>query len=264
MSKRALTPCLWMLCWLSVAWFGVLSVKAAPLTLAAASSLRDSMNALVQQFERDHPEHPVRMVYGSSGKLASQIMHGAPYDIFFSAHADYSDRVAAAGLAGAPPVAWAEGRLVLWHPAHPGLKPEDLSSAAIRHIAIAQPRHAPYGQAAMEVLGRLADDQLQQRLVFGENVGHATQMVQSGAAEVGLIALSVVRGTALRGTSYTEINPDWYQPLTQTLMLTRQGADHPSAQLFLAYLQQREARDLFAGFGYLPLTQSLEPFHVAE
>ncbi|MDX1705905.1 molybdate ABC transporter substrate-binding protein [Pseudidiomarina sp.] len=253
-----------MTCWLALAWFGVLSAHAAPLTLAAASSLRDSMNALVQQFEQQHPEHPVRVVYGSSGKLASQIMHGAPYDIFFSAHADYSDKVVAAGLAGAPPMEWAEGRLVLWHPGHPDLKPEDLSSAAIRHIAIAQPRHAPYGKAAMEVLTRLADDQLQQRLVFGENVGHATQMVQSGAAEVGLIALSVVRGRVLRGTSYTEINPAWYQPLKQTLMLTRQGANHASAQLFLEYLEQREARDLFADFGYLPLTQNGEPIHVAE
>ncbi len=264
MLKRGLTPFLRTLAWLAIAWAGTLTVHAEPLTLAAASSLRDSMNVLVQQFEQDHPEHSVRVVYGSSGKLASQIMHGAPYDIFFSAHADYSDRVAAAGLAGAPAVEWAEGRLVLWHPAHPELKPEDLASAAIRHIAIAQPRHAPYGKAAMEVLDRLADDRLQQRLVFGENVGHATQMVQSGAAEVGLIALSVVRGSALRGTSYTEINPNWYQPLKQTLMLTKQGASHPSAQRFLDYLQQREARDLFADFGYLPLTQSREQIRVAE
>src|SRR5690554_5126592 len=159
----------------------LVAFPAYALTVAAASSLRLVMPELESAFTERHPDTSLRVIFGASGKLATQILNGAPYHIYLAADDVYPQRLADEGAAVAPPIRYASGRLVLWSrdTAQGPLLPEALTSDRIRRIAIAQPRHAPYGQRAAEALKALGLWQrVEPRLVYGENIGQTTAMVE--------------------------------------------------------------------------------------
>ena len=160
------------------------------LTLAAASSYRPILEAVVTDFKEAN-DISVRIVYGSSGKLASQIQAGAPFDIYFSANKRFMELLQDKGLVRDVTLD-GYGQLALWAaaPEATALSVDSLQHTQQR-IAIAQPRHAPYGQAAMQWL-QSNDLNLAEQLVYAENVAQAAQMVFSGAAKFGLVALSVI------------------------------------------------------------------------
>jgi len=171
---------------------------ADEITVAAAADLNYALNQLATRFEATSGTK-VKVSYGASGNLFSQIQRGAPFDLFFSADEDYPTRLATAGIAEpASQRIYALGHLVLWVPNNspfdPGkLQMEVLTQPAVTRIAIANPQHAPYGRAAEAAMRSLGVyDPIKSKLVLGENIAQALQFVESGNAEIGIVALSLV------------------------------------------------------------------------
>lgn len=228
---------------------------AAPspqMTIAAAADLHVAMDDIVAAYRRDHPAASIKVVYGASGVLLTQIEQGAPFDLFFSADSDYPRKLIADGQAGGPAVAYAVGHLVLWSGSldmH-GVKVADLIQPRFGRIAIANPEHAPYGKRAEQAL-RAAGvwDALQPRLVYGENIAQTAEFARSGAAQVGVIALSLALDPSAKGT-YAAVPESAYQPLVQSFVLTKQGAGNDLAQDFERYVQQAPARATLSHYGF--------------
>ena len=226
--------------------------------IAAAADLRFAMDEIAAQFQKAHPEVAVKTSYGSSGQFTQQIENGAPFDVFCSADAAYPKKLAAEGLAlPGSEFVYALGRIVMWVPQTSALDIEKLGAAAlrdpsIRHIAIANPEHAPYGQAAVAALRSLnLYEQVKDKLVYGENVSQVLQFVQTGAADVGITALSL----AVRaGGRYRELPPDSYPKMEQGGILLKSSKQAALAQQFRAFLLGEQARSILKRYGfYLPV-----------
>lgn len=248
MNPFKLVFLLFALVWSAAPWAG------ERVTLAAAADLKFAMDEIVAAFHRANPGERVEPVYGSSGKFRAQIEQGGPYDLYFSADIEYPRALAAAGLAASPVKPYALGRIVLWRPGTAGGKPklEDLAGPAITRIAIANPRHAPYGKRAEEALrAKGLWDGVRDKLVFGENIAQAAQFVQTGNAQVGIIALSLALSAELAGKGeYTLIPDALHQPLLQGFIVTRRAAGSALARRFAAYMDQAEARAVMARYGF--------------
>lgn len=180
---------MWRLIAIASAFFTV-QLNAQTLTVAAASSYRPILEAVAKDFAQ-HSDINVRTIYGSSGKLASQIRAGAPFDIYFSANTQFMQQLKQQGYVEQV-VTDGMGQLALWTTtlANEPLTPAVLTRA--ERVAIAQPRHAPFGKAAMQWLNTRTLHDMSSKLVYAENVAQAAQMVFSGAADYGLVALSVI------------------------------------------------------------------------
>ena len=232
---------------------------ASPLpavSVAAASDLVFCLPALHAAFARTPGAAPVTVVTGSSGNFFAQIKHGAPFDVFLSADIDYPRALIAAGLASAPSLTpYAVGRLVLWT-VRPDLDLADLPAlvrdARVKKFAIANPTHAPYGRAAAQALEKLGlTAAVAPKLVLGENIAQTAQFVQTGSADAGLVALSLVLAPALRDRGrWVEIPAALHAPLEQAAVLTARGAANPAAARYLAFLRTPAARTIFEQFGF--------------
>lgn len=225
------------------------------ITLAVAADLKFAMDEIVVLFTTAHPGDTVETVYGSSGKFYAQIQQGAPYDLFFSADITYPLALKAAGLAASEVQAYGVGRIVLWSATHDAGKMTlaNLLDPAISRIAIANPRHAPYGKRAEEALKAAGVwEKLESRLVLGENVAQTAQFVQTGNAQLGIIALSLALSPELskRG-SYALIPETLHQPLEQGLVITRRAADKPLAKAFAHFMTSQEARAIMTRYGFV-------------
>jgi molybdate transport system substrate-binding protein len=217
------------------------------LTVAAAADLQFAMDRIAESFRAAHPGLTLRMVYGSSGNFYTQIRNGAPFDVFLSADIEYPRR-----LAGKPDdvFAYAVGRIVVWVPPRSALDPATaLRNPKLRHLAIANPEHAPYGRAAEAALRSLGlYDTLKPRLVLGENIAQTFQFAQTGAADAGIVALSLVLAPQVRGEGrYWEIPQSLYPPLEQGGILLNDGA---AARDFRDALLSTDGRRTLANFGF--------------
>lgn len=224
-----------------------------PLRIAAASDLRHALDEIIEVYRQQHGDAPTDVIYGSSGKMTTQIINGAPYDVFFSADIAYPKKLKEHGMAATEPVAYAVGRIVIWSNTLDAsrLTLEDLAADSIRRIAIAQPAHAPYGLRAKEALQAAGVwEAVQDKLVFGENIAHAAQMTQSGAAQIGIIALSLARFPDLAGHGHHLIDDALHQPLTQGYVVTRHGANKPLALSFTDFMTSDAARAILSRYGF--------------
>ncbi|HRQ56594.1 MAG TPA: molybdate ABC transporter substrate-binding protein [Azoarcus taiwanensis] len=227
---------------------------AGRFTIAAASDLRYALDEIVAAYREGHPDHDVTLIYGSSGKMTTQILNGAPFDVFFSADIAFPERLAEAGFTASEPEVYAIGRIVLWSRRldASGLSLQDLVRPDIRRVAIAQPAHAPYGQRAREALQAAGVwEAVQGKLVFGENIAHAAQMAQSGAADVGIIALSLAVFPDLAVRPHLLIDDALHQPLTQGFVITRRAADNPAAWAFADFMHTETAREIMRRYGFV-------------
>jgi molybdate transport system substrate-binding protein len=225
--------------------------------IAAASDLRFALDELTDTYAKKVAKVSVRVTYGSSGTLSAQILNGAPFDLFLSADVAYPQQLAEHGKT-VPGTAftYAVGRLVVWVPASSPLDIDRLglnvvADPRVSHVAIANPAHAPYGRAAEAALKRLHQyDAAIPKLVLGENVSQAMQFVQSGAADVGIVALSLaVAPTANAAGRFVAVPVDLYPPLEQGgVVLATAGAD--AARAFRDYLLTDPARAVFARYGF--------------
>lgn len=228
--------------------------QAAQFTIAAASDLRFALDDVIDIYREAHPDSEIEVIYGSSGKMTTQIMNGAPYDIFFSADISFPERLKQAGLTATEPAVYAIGRIVIWSTTRDAsrLTLQDLADPSIRRIAIAQPAHAPYGMRAREAMEAFGVwDKVQPKLVFGENIAHTAQMVESGAAEVGIIALSLAKFPALAEHGHHLIDDSLHLPLTQGYIVTKRGGDKPAVTRFARFMETDAAREIMVRYGFV-------------
>ena len=231
-----------------------LPAHAERFTIAAASDLRYALDEIITHYRAQHPGDEIEVIYGSSGKISTQIMNGAPYDLFFSADIAFPERLQAAGLTASAPAVYAIGRIVIWSTTLDAskLSLQDLAGDTIRRIAIAQPAHAPYGLRAKEAMQAAGVwDRVQAKLVFGENISHTAQMVESGAAEVCIIALSLAKFPALARHGHHLIDDALHEPLTQGYVVTRRGGDKPAVTNFVRFMETPAAHAVMTRYGFL-------------
>jgi molybdate transport system substrate-binding protein len=222
------------------------------ITVAAAADLQFAFQEIAQAYEQESGRK-VRLVFGSTGQLTQQIEHGAPYDLMAAANIEYIERLAEQGLLLEDSISlYARGRIVLAVNRKAGVKAdglEDLLDPSIRHIAIANPEHAPYGWAAQEALQSAGIWELvQDKLVRGENVRQALQYVQSGDAQVGIVALSVADVAEI---SWTLIDEELHTPLEQALGVLTTSKNPDEARQFANYINGPTGRPVMKHYGFL-------------
>jgi molybdate transport system substrate-binding protein len=228
--------------------------------VAAAADLKFALPEIAERFERETGER-LRLTFGSSGSFTHQIEHGAPFELFLSADEGFVFRLAERGLAEDRGALYAIGRIVLFaphgsplavDPELAGLR-EALAEVRIRHFAIANPEHAPYGRAARAALrhARLWE-QVEPRLVLGENAAQAMQFAASGSSQGGIVPLSLSLAPEIAKLgSFAPIPADWHasEPLRQRMVLLPKAG--PVARRFYAYLQEPAARAIFVRYGFV-------------
>ncbi len=226
------------------------------LSIAAASDLVFCLEALNREFAKSEPSVSLRVSTGSSGNFFAQIKNGAPFDVFLSADLIYPIKLIAAGAAEEKSLTrYGIGRIVLWT-RRTDLAIDDLASVVrdpgVKRFAIANPDHAPYGRAAKEALDKFgAWAEVRPKLVLGENIAQTAQFVQTGNADVGIVALSLVIAPVLkRSGRWMEIPSSAHAPLEQGAVLTRRGASNPAARRYLAFLSTPAARTIFDRYGF--------------
>tara|TARA_B100000686_G_scaffold352645_1_gene455439 strand:- start:1957 stop:2769 length:813 start_codon:yes stop_codon:yes gene_type:complete len=254
--------CWWLvLLLMGVLWFTGLSrpVIAEPILIAAASSVKFAFEETAREFYQKNPRTTVHFIFGSSGHHFGQIKNGAPFDIFFSADTGYPEKLYLEGLAasGEEMIPYAHGRLALWTGKKSWFNPKAdqiklVLDPRIRKIAIANPRHAPYGRAAVEILKYYGlYRQAQSRLVMGENIAQTAHFVQSGAAQAGIISLSMaVANPMINNGVFWEIPVSSHQPVIQGLLLLRNGRNSEGAKAFVEFVLGCEGRKILRRFGF--------------
>lgn len=224
--------------------------SAAVVHAAVAANFTATMKKIALHYERD-TGNKVLLSFGSTGSLYAQIRNGAPFDVFLAADRRRPKLLEAAGMTvPGSRFSYAIGRLVLWSP-DAGVvdaKGVVLSHGHFARLAIANPRTAPYGAAARQVLRQLKLwATLQPRIVRGENIAQAYQFVATGNAQLGFVALSQTIG---RGGSRWDIPQALYSPIRQQAVLLKRGADNPAARALMAYLKAKPAEAIIHAYGY--------------
>lgn len=232
--------------------------RGGELNVAAAANLQYALDGVNKAFEAENPGVKVKAVFGSSGNFVSQILNKAPFDVFISADTDYPQKLVDAGVARKDSFAiYAVGRLVLWAPAtskldfeRDGLK--TLCNSSIAKIAIANPKLAPYGRAAEAALKNSGVyEQVKGKLVLGENITQAAQYIQSGAADVGLIAESLTYGPAMKDKGRAWRIPEGtYPKLEQALVILDDAKDMALAVKYRDFILDEKGLALLKPYGF--------------
>jgi len=222
------------------------------LTIFAAADLAFALRDLAPRFEKALGVK-VSLVLGSTGNLARQIEHGAPADLFFSANETFVDDLVRVG-AVIPQTRglYAQGRLVLATPKVFGPKLTDLrqlTDPRVRRVAIANPQHAPYGKAAEQALRKVGVwDAVRPKLVYGENIRHALQFLQTGAAEAGVVALSVA---GVPEIDWVAVDPALHAPLNQVVAVVRRSERPELSLAFIQFVNGPEGRRIMKSYGFM-------------
>jgi molybdate transport system substrate-binding protein len=228
-------------------------------TIAAAADLRFAVDEIIEAYRADRPNVEIVPTYGSSGNFYAQIENGAPFDLYFSADIDYPKRLEAAGLAAAGSTRlYAVGRIVVWVrnespidvTAH-GL--DAVTDASVEKVSIANPEHAPYGRAAVAALRHAGlYDQVERKLVLGENVSQATQFIESGAAQIGIIAYSLALAPTIASEGRYSLIPEEFHPsIEQGVVVLDRATDPAATTAFLDYVLGTKGREILERFGFV-------------
>lgn len=228
--------------------------QGGEIRVAVASNFMAPMKIIAADFERASG-HTVVLTSGSTGKFYAQISNGAPFDVFFSADQEKPEALEKNGLtASGSRFTYAVGALALWSPKeNPGKDWETLlTENHIQKLAMANPRVAPYGKAAVETLEKLKlTETVQDRIVQGENIAQAYQFVSTGNAELGLVAVSQLVETGNLKPGHGWVIPQhFYSPIRQDAVLLKRAASNPAAIAFINYFRQAPAKDIIRQFGY--------------
>jgi molybdate transport system substrate-binding protein len=236
--------------WVAMPSYG----QSDKLLIAAASDLQFALDSIVKNF-RTRQTGKIDLIFGSSGKLFEQISSGAPFDVYFSADMDYPKALEEKGLTASSIYTYGVGRLVLWSkktdPDQEGI--QSLLAPSVRKIAVANPRHAPYGRKAVEALTFYKiHDRIKNKLVYGENVSQTAQFATSGAADMALIALSLAISPNMQRENgqYYLIPEESHQQLAQGAVITRYGRENKLAVVFMDYVKSEAATAVFSHFGF--------------
>jgi molybdate transport system substrate-binding protein len=234
---------------------GVFAQNSDKITIAAAADLKFAMDEIVTEFKKVNPESNVEVVYGSSGKANTQILQGAPFDMFFCADIKYPLDLQKKGLCASEVKTYAWGRIVLWSATIDSskLSMSILTDSSISRIAIANPMHAPYGERAREALMSLGLwDKVEKKLVYGENIAQAAQFIASGNAQAGILALSIAMNPELLKKGHYLIVPDTlHAPLEQGYVITKRAADNKLAGKFADFMEEKLSRTIMKKYGFV-------------
>lgn len=227
---------------------------AATVLVAVASNFTKPMTEIATEFEKA-TGHTAKLSFGSSGKFISQLENGAPFEVLLSADEKGAQKLEQAGLAvPGSHFTYALGRLVLWSatPRYVDDQGKILATGGFKHLALADPKLAPYGAAAVDVLkGLNLQDKLSPLFVLGENIAQTHQFISTGNAELGFVALSQVieNGRIATGSGWI-IPSDRHAPIRQDAVLLSQGAENPAAMALLDYLKSAPALAIIEKYGY--------------
>jgi molybdate transport system substrate-binding protein len=229
---------------------------AQEITVAAAADLHFVMDEIASRFQAQSGIQ-VHATYGSSGNFYQQIQNGAPFDVFLSANVDYPKRLQAAGLTvPGTYYEYARGKIVLVVRANSGLNVKAglkiLLDPSVKKIAIADPNHAPYGMAAVAALkSEHIYDQVSAKLVTGENISQAASFLLSGAADAGIVALSLLKSpTSSAQARYQDIPAGDYPPIQQACVVLKSSKQAGAAEKFEAFLRGDGAATIFEQYGF--------------
>jgi molybdate transport system substrate-binding protein len=226
--------------------------KPPVLTVYGAADLSFAFREIAPLFEKATGTKVV-LVLGSTGTLAKQIEHGAPADVFFAANTSFVDDLTAKGaVIPETRLLYAQGRIVLAAPRGSKLRVErleDLVGPGVKRVAIANPDHAPYGRAARQALqAARVWDALRPRLVYGENIRHTLQFIETGAVDAGIIALSIAEAPGVRAAP---IDPALYAPLDQIAAVVKRSGRPELAMAFVQFVNGPEGRPIMKRYGFL-------------
>lgn len=253
--KRILTS---LLAGIALLLVGHGQIHAAQIAVAAAADLKFALDELVAEFHTNQPGVQVKVTYGSSGNFYAQLQNQAPFDLYFSADIEYPRKLAAAGLAlDTNAFLYAVGRIVVWTPTNfpvavDQLGMSSLLAPSVKKIAIANPQHAPYGRAAVAAMKSLkVYDQAAPKLVYGENIAQTAQFVQSGAADIGIIALSLAIAPQMRAAGrYWEIPLDAYPKMEQGGIILKWTKEAEAARAFRNFVLGEHGRTVLKRYGF--------------
>jgi len=213
------------------------------------------MEEIITMFKAANPGEVVFETYGSSGTFNTQLQQGAPFDLFFSADIRFPRELVKAGLAAGDVKPYAVGRIVLWSADRDATKMTmaSLTNPNIKYIAIANPKHAPYGKRAEEALRASGLwEKLEPKFVYGANIAQTAQFVETGNAQVGIIALSLAINPVLANKGGYWLIPDnLHAPLVQGFVITKQAASNPLAKHFADYISSKTARAVMTKYGFV-------------
>jgi molybdate transport system substrate-binding protein len=229
---------------------------AETLTVAVAANVKFVFDELKTAFKNSSGVE-VMGVFASSGKINAQIKSGAPYDVFLSADMDFPEALYKDGLAMSAPKVYARGVLVLWTLQNLDLKQgmNILKSPAVKKVAIANPKLAPYGREAMHALEHFKlNKEIESKLIFGESIGQVNQYIDSQSVEIGFTAKSVVLAPQLQGHgTWVEVPRDSYEPIEQGMVILKHGneTNAAAAKQFMTFMASAQARKILEQFGYI-------------
>jgi len=229
---------------------------AQEITVAAAADLQFAMQDVAARFQKETGK-TVKLTYGSSGNFFQQIQNGAPFDVFFSANLDYAKKLDAAGLTEPGSYhPYAKGKIVIWVRNDSKL---DLSSGmqalldpSIKKIAVANPEHAPYGQAAVAAMQNdKIYEKVKDKFVLGENISQTASFVVSGGADVGIVALALALSPNMKDKGrYVEVPAGEYPPIEQACVILASSKNKETARQFLAFIKTAAIGDLLRSYGF--------------
>jgi molybdate transport system substrate-binding protein len=229
---------------------------AQEITVAAAADLQFAMQDVAGRFQKETGK-TIKVTYGSSGNFFQQIQNGAPFDIFFSANLDYAKKLDEAGLTEPGSYyPYAKGKIVIWVRNESKL---DLNSGmqalldpSVKKIAVANPEHAPYGQAAVAAMQNdKVYDKVKDKFVLGENISQTASFVVSGAADVGIVALSLALSPNMKDKGrYVEVPTGEYPAIEQACVILASSKNKETARQFLVFLRTTAIADVLRSYGF--------------
>lgn len=230
------------------------AARAGEVQVAVAANFTAPMQEIAAAFERD-TGHKAILSFGATGKFYAQISNGAPFEVLLAADDDIPARLEqeGRGVAGSR-FTYAVGKLVLWSPraGYVDARGDILKTGGFKHLAIANPKTAPYGAAAVSVLNKMnLAEALRPKLVQGENIAQAYQFVSTGNAQLGFVALSQVyqAGRIASGSAWI-VPGSFHDPIRQDALVLAKGAANPAARALAGYLRADKAKGIIRSFGY--------------
>ena len=233
------------------------TIFAGTINIAVAANVSYAINDLIAEFNKTNPDTKVEVVLGSSGKFTTQIQNGAPFDIFLSADMKFPETLEKENLTTTKPVIYAQGSLAML-----SIKPLDFSKGialvtnkSIEKIAIANPKTAPYGTAAIEALKNAnLLEKIENKFVYAESISQAVTYAIT-AADVGFIAKSSLYDEKMskykENINWISIDPKLYTPIDQGIVVLKRAKNNKEAHAFYNFILSKEAKDIFLKFGYL-------------
>jgi len=228
------------------------NLLADKIDVFVAASAKLAMSEVAKEFKKANPNDEVVLSFGASGKAYAQFSNGFPYDIFMSADSTYPAKIVSDGMAISKPEIYALGSVALYSNNKELIKlgMNALKSDTVKHISIANPKVAPYGVAAMEILTNYGlKDTVASKIVMGDNIAQSVQFVDSGAADIGLVAYSLLKETQPKG-EYLVIDKSKYTPLEQAFVVTKNAQGKKLATKFASFITSKGAKAIFKEYGF--------------